>query len=242
MRVLLANENPLVIEQLQKLLEVHKVDSVHTVSDSIILAKLLEKNEYDFAILGARMQNTSTLEILKKRQKSMPVIITSPETDNAYAAIKVCAVDYLLEPLRFDETSETIKGVLDRLNPERTDNYISVFAPKKRFLVKVGDKMKSIGVSDVAYIFAEGKLIYLVTSSPSRKYIIDFKMDELEQRLLDSDYFFRINRKYFIAIHALEEVRPYVNSRLKILLNVPCDQDMIVSREKVVQFKRWLNL
>jgi len=242
MQVILANENPLVIEQLQKLLEIHKVDSVHTVSDSIKLAKLLEKNEYDFAIVGARLQNTSTLELLKKRKKSVPVIITSPGTEDAYAAIKACTVDYLLEPLRFDETTESIKGVLDRLNHEKTDNYLRDIAPKKRFLVKIGDKMKAISVSEVAYIFVEGKLIYLVTSSPGRKYIIDHTMDELEQGLLDSDNFFRINRKYFIAIHALEEVRPYVNSRLKILLNVPCDKDMIVSREKVVQFKRWLNL
>ncbi|MDZ7605310.1 MAG: LytTR family transcriptional regulator DNA-binding domain-containing protein [Cyclobacteriaceae bacterium] len=242
MQVVLANENPLIIDQLQKLLEIHQVETVHSAFDYIQLSKYLRENEYDFAIIGAKMQNTSTLELLKNHQNSMQVIITSPGIDDAYAAIKAHAVDYLLEPLQHEEASESIMGILSKSARKKTDKSSGVIAPKKRFLVKVGDKMKSVSVSEVAYIFADGKLIYMVTASTGRKYIIDYTMDELDHNLLDTDYFFRINRKYFIHIQAIEEVRPYVNSRLKILLNVPGDQDMIVSRDKVVAFKRWLNL
>ena len=242
MQVILANENPLIIDQLQKLLNVHKVEAVHTSTDSINLAKHLEEYEYDFGIIGANMQNISTLELLKNQKKSIPVIITSPGKEDAFTAIKAHVFDYLLEPLKPEETAKSIKSILDKMICDKTANLAGSINVKKRFLVKIGDKFKVVSINDVAYIFADGKLIYLVTSSPNRKYIIDYTMDELEQNLLDADLFFRINRKFFINIQVIEEVRPYVNSRLKVILNAPCDQDMIVSREKVVQFKRWLNL
>jgi two-component system, LytTR family, response regulator LytT len=242
MQAILANENPLIIEQLQKVLEVHKVETVHVASDYVQLTKYLRENEYDFAVIGAKMQTLSTLELLKSHQNSMRVIVTSPGTDDAYAAIKARAVDYLLEPIQHEEATASITEILNKITHKKVDNSMGVINPKKRFLVKIGDKLKSVNVNEAAYIFADGKLIYLVTASPGRKYIIDYTMDELDHNLLDTNYFFRINRKYFIHIQAIEEVRPYVNSRLKILLNVPGDQDMIVSRDKVVSFKRWLNL
>ncbi len=241
MQVILANENPSVLEQLKKLLKIHSGITVHSTSDSTEFTSQLNENDYDFAILGSRMQNTNLLEAFKNHQNSIPFIVTSSGIEDAYATFKAGAVDYLLEPLQPEETAESIKRMLNKLNGKKLDTSRST-TPKKRFLVKIGDKLKSIGTDEVAYIYAEGKLIYLVISPSGRKYIIDHKMDELEQGLLDSDYFFRINRKYFIHIKTLEEVRPYVNSRLKIFLNVPCDQDMIVSREKVAKFKRWLNL
>ena len=241
MRVILANENPLIIDQLKKLLKVHRVVSIDSASNTMELTRQLNENEYDLAIIGARLQGTITLELLKGLQNSMAVIITSPDTEDAYPALKAGVMDYLLEPVQLRETAESIKRVMDKLNDNKALGSAAAIAYKKRFLVKIGDKMKAISVRDIAYIFAEGKLIYLVTTAPGRKYIIDHKMDELERTLLDKEHFFRINRKYLVHIDALEEARPYVNSRLKLLLNVPCEQDMIVSREKVVAFKQWLN-
>lgn len=242
MLVLLANDNPQALEQLEKLVKVHSDYTVHSATDIFQFAKYLKAYDYHFAVIGSKLQSESSLQLLRSNQKPIPFIITSTDTADAYEAFKSGAIDYLLEPLNSDEAAASIIKVTSKLNEKNTDKVTLSVSPKKRFLVKIGDKMKSISVNDVAYIFAEGKLIYLVTASPSRKYIIDHTMDELDQGLLDPAYFFRINRKYFIQINSLEEVRPYVNSRLKILLNVPCEQDMIVSREKVVLFKRWLNL
>lgn len=242
MLVLLANDNPQVLEQLQILVKLHSDYTIHSATDNSQLAENLEAHDYHFGVIGSKLQNKSSMELLRNYQKPMPFIITSTDTTDAYEAFKSGAIDYLLEPLNSEEAASSIIKVLSKLNEKNSDKATLSASPKKRFMVKIGDKMKSISVNDVAYIFAEGKLIYLVTASPSRKYIIDHTMDELDQGLLDPAYFFRINRKYFIQINSLEEVRTYVNSRLKILLNVPCEQDMIVSREKVVLFKRWLNL
>lgn len=116
------------------------------------------------------------------------------------------------------------------------DNY------KKRFLVKIGDRLKTKPVNEVAYIFAEGKTVYIVSKIDNRKFIVEHTLDELEKSLLDPINFYRINRKFIVNINSIDEVRNYVNSRLKLAMNPLSDMDMIVSREKVMDFKNWLNL
>ena len=113
---------------------------------------------------------------------------------------------------------------------------------KKRFMIKVGDKIIYKTIDDISYIFADGKMAYIVTNDTNRRYIIEHTLDELEKRWLDPAVFYRVNRKFIVNINAIEEVRQYVNSRLKLILNPPTDFDMIVSREKVSDFKNWLNL
>ena len=113
---------------------------------------------------------------------------------------------------------------------------------KLRFLVKIGDRLKTKPVEDIAYLFAEGKTVYIVSKADNRKYIVEHTLDELENYLLNPHDFYRINRKFIININSIDEVRNYVNSRLKVKLNSACDMDMIVSREKVSDFKSWLNL
>ena len=113
---------------------------------------------------------------------------------------------------------------------------------KRRFLVKIGDRLKTKPVDDIAYIFAEGKTVYIVSSTDKRKYIVEHTLDELEHQLLDPIDFYRINRKFIVNINSIDEVRNYVNSRLKLTVDPVSEVDMIVSREKVSDFKSWLNL
>jgi two-component system response regulator LytT len=80
-----------------------------------------------------------------------------------------------------------------------------------------------------------------VTRKIGRKYIIDHTLDELDSHLLDPDYFFRINRKAIINIDTIVDVKSYFNSRLKLTLDTTNPFELIVSRDKVSAFKRWLN-
>ena len=133
---------------------------------------------------------------------------------------------------------QAIEKVRDTIETTKQEN----IKFKKRSLVKFGDKIQSIAVEDVSYIYAEGKMVFIVTKSTNRKYIIEYSIDELEKNLLNPENFYRINRKFIVNIDAIEEARQFVNSRLKLILNPSTDFDMIVSREKVQDFKRWLNL
>lgn len=68
---------------------------------------------------------------------------------------------------------------------------------------------------------------------------MDYSLDQLEQ-MLDPMCFFRINRKMIVNVDAVEKIHTYFNSRLKLRLKPDSAEDVIVSRERVNDFKAWL--
>ena len=79
-----------------------------------------------------------------------------------------------------------------------------------------------------------------IHTKENRNYLVDFSLDKVEEQI-DPKKFFRINRSQIIQIDSIKEITMYSNSRLKIILNTYNEQDMIVSREKVTDFKNWLD-
>lgn len=197
------------------------------------------------AFFETQMADGSTFEIFNKLNIGIPVVFTSATEQDAFKAIKARGVDYLLEPLVYEDIAgavakasmSPVRGI--EAKPCWTDQK-PVF--KKRFLVKYGYKMHYKTLDEVAYFYADGKMVYFVSRTTGRNFIVDYTLEELESRYLDPDSFFRINRKYIIHIAVVEEVRSYANNRLKVILNPPAEKDMIVSRDKVASFKNWLNL
>ena len=64
-------------------------------------------------------------------------------------------------------------------------------------------------------------------------------MEVLEQEL-DPSAFYRISRKFIIPLKSVKEIVMYSNSRLKVILPSYKQDEVIVSREKVQEFKNWI--
>jgi two-component system response regulator LytT len=78
-----------------------------------------------------------------------------------------------------------------------------------------------------------------VYTTEGRNYLLDTTLEQLENEL-EPQTFFRINRKFFVNINAIKEMVSYTNSRLQIKLNTYNEEDVIVARERVKDFKEWL--
>ena len=68
---------------------------------------------------------------------------------------------------------------------------------------------------------------------------MDFSLEQLEDEL-DPAKFFKVNRKFIVNIAAINDIIAYTNSRLQIKLNNFSELEIIVSREKVKEFRKWL--
>lgn len=75
---------------------------------------------------------------------------------------------------------------------------------------------------------------------PNRDYCIDYSVDQLEA-MLDPGSCFRINRKYIVSIKACTQILTWSNSRLKLKIDGLDDEDIVVARERVQDFKSWLD-
>ena len=161
-------------------------------------------------------------------------------------AFKVNSIDYLLKPITFTALSQALKK-LDNL--QKQFSTIENNAPllkqltqknyKDRFLIKVGNHIKSIPSTNIISFLAEGRDVSLFTSE-GKEYLIDYKLEALEE-LLNPKLFFRVNRGFIVSLQAINDVTIYSNRRLKLTLNPEIEKDIIVSTEKVSDFKKWFD-
>jgi DNA-binding LytR/AlgR family response regulator len=106
-------------------------------------------------------------------------------------------------------------------------------------MVKLGEHIKSITSDEISFLFADGRDVYLITNQ-QRKFIIDYTLESLDE-ILDPKIFYRVNRSYILNISAIQDVVVYSNSRLKITPHAKWEKDIIVSRDKVNDFKQWFD-
>ena len=226
------------------------IEEFDSVEDSIDY--LQRHDDFDLLFLDIQLSDGVSFEIFKHVEIVKPVIFTTAYEEYSIQAFKVNSIDYLLKPINFDDLQASLDKY-QKIVPSRvpTNHYdYSEIAKilnmghkqyKKRFIVKLGSKIQFKATSQIDYIYAEGKIVYIVLKDSNTKYMIDHTLEELEGFLLDPSAFFRINRKFIIKIDAIRELKSHHNNRLKVFLHKDSDMEMIVSREKVSSFKRWLN-
>jgi DNA-binding LytR/AlgR family response regulator len=155
-------------------------------------------------------------------------------------------LDYLLKPIdktelkkALEKYTETIQDK-NQLSDIESIRHLFKKEYKKRFIVKVGNQFKSFKVEDIAYFMADEGVIFLY-SHTGHKSPIEYTIDQLES-ILDPVQFFRINRKFMISVNCVTEIHTYYNSRLLLKIDPKQVEQVIVSRERTTNFKRWLDM
>jgi len=205
----------------------------------------------DLILMDIQLEDGLSFEIFEKVEVHSPVIFTTAYNEYTIKAFKVNSVDYLLKPIDYDELSAALEKLQTFFGPKQNevpvqksmiyDKLLTQLGNqyKSRFVVKAGQHIRSIGVEDIMYFYSAGKSSFLCVTG-GRNYDLDYSLDQVES-LVDPEVFFRVNRKYIVRWDSIEDIVIYSGSRLKLKLKTPVDDDILVSREKVKNFKEWLD-
>jgi DNA-binding LytR/AlgR family response regulator len=217
--------------------------------DSVSLAVNWLQNEAkpDLIFCDIELADGQSFEIFEQVQINSPIIFTTAYDQFAIRAFKLNSIDYLLKPIDPTELEKAISKYKEHsFQPQIDINQLHQLlkpeksAYKKRFMVKIGEKIQSVPIEEVDYFFSAERTTFLQSKEPSRRYILDYTLDQIEE-MLDPTVFFRLNRKYVASFESIEQVLSYSNSRLKVKLRRCDDHDILISREKVSKFKEWLD-
>jgi DNA-binding LytR/AlgR family response regulator len=220
---------------------------LHSVEESINW--FLNNEHPDLLFLDIQLSDGLSFEIFEEVDIKSAIIFTTAYDEYALKAFKLNSVDYLLKPIDNDELENAInqfktlhlntsKGVL---NLEQIKQLIAPIKKnyKTRFTVKIGPHLKMISVDAIECFYSENKATNIFTTD-NRTYLLEDTLEQLEEKLQPTT-FFRVNRQYFININAIKDIISYSNSRLKVVLNSFKNSDIIVSRERVKDFKTWID-
>ncbi|HEY3387781.1 MAG TPA: LytTR family DNA-binding domain-containing protein [Saprospiraceae bacterium] len=251
MNVLIIEDEPQAAQRLETLVKsLEPAASVMNKLDSIKRSvEWLSKNKPDLIFMDIQLADGLSFEIFEKCTVKSPVIFTTAYDAYALKAFKVNSIDYILKPVDKDELNAALTKfkTLIQKEPETKlllDNIgqaVQMLTKryKTRFMIKVGEHIRTVEVDTILYFYSQDKTTFCVTSD-GRNFILDFTMEQLEE-MTDPSRFFRINRKYHIASNAIQDIITYTNNRLRLVIKNSTDTDIIVARERVQEFKDWLD-
>jgi len=110
---------------------------------------------------------------------------------------------------------------------------------KKRILTYVRNELRPVAIDDIAYIFMESTVTYVVCTDGSQS-TSNLSLDELFSHL-DVTHFYRANRQFIIAISAIRKIIKYGNNQLKLIVEPGAAFNIIISKNRASEFKQWLN-
>lgn len=221
-------------------------EMLHSVEESVVW--LQENSAPDLIFLDIQLSDGLSFEIFNQVDISSAIIFTTAYDEYVLKAFKLNSIDYLLKPV--DE--EELKFALDKFEKQFQSSQTSIdidsikklFSTnktqdfKERYSIKIGNSIKIIETENIECFFSENKASFIHTKE-NKNYLVDYSLEKIEEQL-DPKKFFRINRSQIIRIDSIKEITVYSNSRLKIILQTYNESELIVSREKVTDFKKWL--
>jgi len=250
MNVLIIEDEKPAARRLSRLLSelgVNVSTMLHSVEEAVLW---FQNNTHpDLIFLDIQLSDGLSFEIFDLVDVKSAIIFTTAYDEYALQAFKLNSIDYLLKPIDDEELEiavrkyQNLKTKGNQINLDFEDIKKLLVNPlereyKKRFTIRLGQHLKIINADDIECFYSENKGTYAATSE-GRNYLLDTTLEHLENEL-SPQIFFRVSRKYYVNVNHIKDIVSYTNSRLIIKLNRFNEQEIIVSRERVRDFKLWL--
>jgi two-component system, LytTR family, response regulator LytT len=254
--LIIEDENPAsrrlknLIQEIDK--EINIVGIIDSIEETIKFINSQPTPELIF--MDIQLADGLSFSIFEHVKVEAPIIFTTAYDEYTLQAFKVNSIDYLLKPIKKEELEKSLqkyqnlKKQFSQVPDNQGINFQALIKAlqttptkeyKTRFLVKMGERLISIPESEIAYFYADSKIVLLITQD-NKKYAVDYSLDELENQL-NPIYFYRLNRQFFTHFRAIQSVHNYFNGKLKIILKPEMKEEITVSREKSSDFKQWLD-
>ncbi|WP_271406144.1 LytR/AlgR family response regulator transcription factor [Tenacibaculum soleae] len=251
MKVIIIEDEKPAARRLNRMLSALNIEvktMLHSVEESI---NWFQNNKHpDLIFLDIQLSDGLSFEIFEEIEVKSAIIFTTAYDEYALKAFKLNSIDYLLKPLDEDELKYAVDKFKDN-QTKQSDVKVNIddirkllINPvdrkfKKRFTIKVGQHIKIIHVDEIECFYSENKATYIHTNS-NRNYLIDDSLEHWQEQL-NPEYFFRVNRTFIVHINAIKDIVSYTNSRLQLILQSYAEAEIIVSRERVKDFKNWID-
>jgi len=206
--------------------------------------KWFENNSHpNLVFVDIQLADGLSFEIFKHVKIDSLLIITTAYHEYSIQAFEYNSISYLLKPIKQNQLKNAIeKARKNRLNQEKIELLQELLllngtSYKNRFTSKIGNKIKILETSKITYFHSTNNLTF--AHSNNIDYCIDYSLSLVTEKV-NPKHFFRINRSHILHINSIQKVSTHTNNRLKIYLP-DTSEYLIVSRERVKDFKKWLN-
>lgn len=249
-KAVIIEDEPLTANRLKRLVEkvrddIEIIALLQTVKETLDWLSLNE--EPDLYFMDIQLSDGLSFDIFSAFNIKKPVIFTTAFDEYAIKAFKANGIDYLLKPIAIEDIEKSLERYRQYNPLPMIPNLQEILQGisgkqmvyKSNFLVEWRDQLLSIPASEISYFHLSNKLTHMVAIN-KKVHIVPSTLDFLEKEI-DPGYFFRINRQFIVSRQCIKQIHLYFGNRLKLYIEPRADEDAIVSRDRVPEFKAWLD-
>ncbi|MGN7866996.1 LytR/AlgR family response regulator transcription factor [Chryseobacterium sp. 22458] len=252
MKIAIIEDELLAVNYLKGLLD---KQTIIPVTETVVLRSkkqaidFFQTHSADLIFMDIHLGDGMSLEIFEHVELFTPIIFITAFDEYAMRVFRHFTIDYLLKPFEEEDLHKALQkfiSIRNNFDPESTLKSISSLQTgdsdmMKRFMVREGNKLKSIDEHHVAYFFASGKYLFL-TSKDHQTYIYDDTIKDIIQKL-NPQVFFKINRKFIINKEAVTDIIKHTSQKVELKLSPEpeVNAEVFISKVQIAECLSWLN-
>lgn len=222
-KTIIIDDEELARQRLKRLLKDYgEFDIIDEAENGAEGLRLINKLNPDIIFLDIEMPVLNGFEMLGKLSQHPRVVFTTAYDQYAIKAFEEGSIDYLLKPVEKERLEKTIKKLHQftaapaQLPLQELMRQLQIKTTSKTLTVKIGDKILLIKLTEIIYIEAEDKYVFLHTID-SKKHLTEYTLSALEEKL--PEQFLRIHRGAIINIDCIKEIRKGFNGAFVFVMN-----------------------
>ncbi|AZA50639.1 DNA-binding response regulator [Chryseobacterium carnipullorum] len=252
MKIAIIEDELLAVNYLKDLLD---KQSIVPVTETVVLRSkkqaidFFENHSADLIFMDIHLGDGMSLEIFEYVELFTPIIFITAFDEYAMRVFRHFTIDYLLKPFEEEDLHQALQkfiSIRTTFDPEPVLKSMSTLHQAdgpdvmKRFMVRDGNKLKSIDEGNTAYFFASGKYLFLTTKD-HQTYIYDDTIKDVIHKL-NPQLFFKINRKFIINKNAIVEIIKHSSQKveLKLFPAPEINSDVFISKRQITECLSWL--
>jgi DNA-binding LytR/AlgR family response regulator len=199
----------------------------------------------DLIFADIQLGDGLSLELFRTSPPPCPVVFVTAHDDYLLEAFATHGIAYLLKPVKREELDRALEKYRDlgrHFAGGLAALAASFHAPpakpgRQRILAQRGRSFQPIAVADIAYLFSENKLTFLLTRTGERC-LVNEPLAQLAAEL-DPVQFFRLNRNYLAHASAVRSFASVGKGRLSVQLQPRPAEEVLVSQENAAALRAW---
>ena len=221
MKTIIIDDEPLARSIVREYLQSYNdIEIVAECNDGLEGMKAVQQYKPDLIFLDIQMPKINGFEMLELFEDPPSVIFTTAFDEFAIKAFESNAVDYLLKPFNKNRFDKAIQKFLQQSSSQPTQSVLETAAQspgqQNRIVVKVGNKIKIIPVTQINYLEAADDYVKIITAEGS--FLKKRTMNFFEQSL-STWHFVRIHRSYIVNTQLITRIDAHEKDSHLVLLS-----------------------
>jgi two-component system response regulator AlgR len=202
LRVLVVDDEALARARLKTLLEDcrNPMAAMRAQAANAVQAmEYLQRQPFDVVLLDIHMPGADGLTLaqaFKGLAEPPALVFVTAHAEHAVQAFELDAADYLTKPVRLERLQSALQKAMRYL--QNRGAALGTQTAQDVLVIQDRNRTERLPLGEVVYFKAELK--YVTVRTPTRTYILDSSLNELEEKY--PEQFFRIHRNALIAKHA----------------------------------------